>query len=347
MSIRVVHYLNQYFGGKGGEEKADCPLEIIEGPVGPGKLLQRELGDDAFVTTIICGDGTFEKAEGQTLEEIRRAIRGASPHVLIAGPAFASGRYGLACGAVAACAMSDCGVPAVVGMSEENPALELYRAHAYVVPSGDSVVEMPASLQRMAHLAVRLGRRESVGSPEEEGYFPRGIRRNARHRRSAEGRALDLLLEKIRMESPRTELRLSAVEVVPPPSPLANLTESTIAVVTECGVVPKGNPGRVEGVRTQKWEKYSLDGLKALSAETHESIHGGYDNTRINEDPNRGVPLDALRSLEREGFFGRLHDTYYVTCGNWGNVGVMSQIGKVIAAELKEAGIHGVLVPAT
>ncbi|MFC1814915.1 glycine/sarcosine/betaine reductase selenoprotein B family protein [Thermodesulfobacteriota bacterium] len=38
--IRVVHYLNQFFAGVGGEEKADIPLFFSEGPIGPGKRLQ-------------------------------------------------------------------------------------------------------------------------------------------------------------------------------------------------------------------------------------------------------------------------------------------------------------------
>ena len=35
--IRVVHYLNQFFGGIGGEDKANTPPEIRRGPVGVGR----------------------------------------------------------------------------------------------------------------------------------------------------------------------------------------------------------------------------------------------------------------------------------------------------------------------
>ena len=34
--IRVVHYINQFFGGLGGEDKADTPPQITEGAAGPG-----------------------------------------------------------------------------------------------------------------------------------------------------------------------------------------------------------------------------------------------------------------------------------------------------------------------
>jgi len=37
--MRVVHYLNQFFGGLGGEEQAGMLLEIREGAIGPGLLV--------------------------------------------------------------------------------------------------------------------------------------------------------------------------------------------------------------------------------------------------------------------------------------------------------------------
>ena len=43
--MRVVHYLNQFFGGLGGEDKAGTPLEAREGAVGPGLLLEQLLGN--------------------------------------------------------------------------------------------------------------------------------------------------------------------------------------------------------------------------------------------------------------------------------------------------------------
>ena len=38
--VRVVHYLNQFFAGIGGEELANVAVRLIQGPVGPGRLLQ-------------------------------------------------------------------------------------------------------------------------------------------------------------------------------------------------------------------------------------------------------------------------------------------------------------------
>ena len=73
--FRVVHYLNQFFGQVGGEDKANIPPFTKEGPVGPGMALQGILGDDAeIVATVICGDSWFneniEAAKAQVLELI-------------------------------------------------------------------------------------------------------------------------------------------------------------------------------------------------------------------------------------------------------------------------------------
>ena len=58
--IRVVHYINQFYGGIGGEEKADVKPEIREGVVGPGMALKAALGNEAdIIATVICGDSYF------------------------------------------------------------------------------------------------------------------------------------------------------------------------------------------------------------------------------------------------------------------------------------------------
>ena len=44
-------------------------------------------------------------------------------------------------------------------------------------------------------------------------------------------------------------------------------------------------------------------------------MHAGFDTTAANADPNRLVPLDAARALERAGPFGALHDAFYTTSG--------------------------------
>ena len=35
--LRVVHYLNAFFGGLGGEEEAHTPVRVQPGALGPGR----------------------------------------------------------------------------------------------------------------------------------------------------------------------------------------------------------------------------------------------------------------------------------------------------------------------
>ena len=76
-------------------------------------------------------------------------------------------------------------------------------------------------------------------------------------------------------------------------------------------------------------------------------MHGGYDNTAALQDPNRVVPLDALRALEREGMIGKLLDELFVTVGNIGSLNAMKRIGAEIAATLVQRGVRAVMLPAT
>ena len=78
-----------------------------------------------------------------------------------------------------------------------------------------------------------------------------------------------------------------------------------------------------------------------------DAIHGGYDNTAALQDPNRVVPLDAIRELEQQGAIGPLLDEMFVTVGNLGSLNAMKRIGAEIAAELLQRGVGAVIVPAT
>src|SRR5437660_276532 len=100
-TVRVVHYLNQFFAGLGGEDKAGAPPSARPGPIGPGIALQQALGGAAeIVGTVVCGDGRFADDMDETARTLLRLVEHFAPYVVIAGPAFNSGRYGLACARV-------------------------------------------------------------------------------------------------------------------------------------------------------------------------------------------------------------------------------------------------------
>src|SRR5437867_7800350 len=66
--IRVIHYINQFFGGIGGEDKADARPSHRPGLVGPGLGLAKHLGAEAeIVGTLICGDNFFVEHEAEAV----------------------------------------------------------------------------------------------------------------------------------------------------------------------------------------------------------------------------------------------------------------------------------------
>ena len=106
--VRVVHYINQFFGQIGGEEMAHIAPEKREGIVGPGAALNKSFkGEAEIVGTIICGDSYFAENQEKAEQEILDMIKSFNPDVFIAGPAFNAGRYGVACGAVAKLVQDD------------------------------------------------------------------------------------------------------------------------------------------------------------------------------------------------------------------------------------------------
>ncbi|RMF85312.1 MAG: glycine/betaine/sarcosine/D-proline family reductase selenoprotein B, partial [Nitrospinota bacterium] len=180
-NIRVMHYLNQFFGGVGGEEKANLPVQVRRGAVGPGQLLQQTLGDQGtLVATLIAGDNFFVEEEEAAAQAVGEALQAYQPHVLVAGPAFASGRYGLACARICKQAQEQ-GIPAVTAMTPDNPGLITFRRHIIAIPTGTSPVEMRSLMNRMSRLALKLGRGEALGPAHQEGYLPRGIRKPVVH----------------------------------------------------------------------------------------------------------------------------------------------------------------------
>ena len=170
--MKVVHYLNQFFAGLGGEAAASSVPVRIEGAVGPGK----GLGLDVAVT-LACGDDFFGEHEDEALAQLLRWLDEERPDVLVCGPSFGSGRYGYACGMLAREAARR-GVPAVCAMFEESPGVAAAEGAAYVVPTTSNVAGMREALPKMAALARRLAEGEQLGPPEQEGYLPRGLRRN-------------------------------------------------------------------------------------------------------------------------------------------------------------------------
>jgi betaine reductase len=346
--LRIVHYLNQFFGGIGGEDKADLGPQVKEGAVGPGRVAQQALGENgSVIATVICGDNYFAQKIEAATEEVIKLITAFEPDVLIAGPAFFAGRYALACGALCKSARERLGIPTLTGMYWENPAVDLYRKDVYIIETENSARNMVEALSRMVGMAVRLAKGQKIGRPSEEGYFARGILVNESSEYSSAERTVDMLLAKVGGHPFESEVPMPDYESVPPAAALKDLHGSTIALVTDGGLVPKGNPDKIEAERATKYGRYSLEGIDRLNPESFQVHHAGYTPVFVDRDPNRLLPVDVMRDLEKEGFIGKLHPVFYSTSGCASILSNVKNMGECIAEELKAGGVQAAILTST
>jgi glycine reductase len=346
--FRVVHYLNQFFGQIGGEDKAGTPPFSKEGPVGPGMALKGLFGDKAeIVATVICGDTWFNENIDEAKAQVVKMIAQHKPDLVIAGPAFNAGRYGVACGAVSEAVSQELNIPVISGMYPENPGVEMYRRYALIVETGDSAAAMRAAIPAIGKLALKVLSGQQLGSPQEEGYIPRGIRQNYFAQERGSKRAVEMLIAKLKGQEYETEYPMPQFDRVQPNPAIADLSKARIALVTSGGIVPKGNPDHIESSSASKFGKYDIAGIGDLTSATHETAHGGYDPTYANSDADRVLPVDALRQLETEGKIGALHRYYYATVGNGTAVASAKRYAAEIAKELKNDGVDAVILTST
>jgi betaine reductase len=346
--MKVVHYLNQFFGQIGGEDKAGMPPQVKEGPVGVGQLIERESGGRLeVVRTIICGDNYAAENLEEVESIVLKWVSELRPDLFLAGPAFAAGRYGIACGTMCRAVQQKLGIPALSAMHASNPGVDAARKEIYILEAGDSTRDMKRVIPKMVSLAQKMMDRAPIGLPQEEGYFPRGIRINVRAEKRGSKRAVEMLLKKLRGEPFETELPLPQFDRVAPAPPIPDLSQAVIAMVTEGGIVPKGNPDRIEAHNASKYCKYFIGDVNDLTEESYQTAHGGYDPVYANEDPDRVLPLDAARLLEKERAFAKLYDYYYVTVGNVTAVASAARYGREIGEILLKDGVQGVILTST
>ena len=348
--MKVLHYLNQFFAGIGGEEKAGQEALFIPGAVGAGLVIQNALKDHGIeYATLACGDNYFHEEEEKALSAIRIALEQFQPDFFLAGPAFNAGRYGLACAKVCSWVRDNWRIPAITGMHEENPGTKEIGRHVFVIQTGASTASMQESLKRFSLLIEGLlsGDENAIENFKAEHCLPVPRRFTMRADAPDYVRAVDLLLVKLNgqpyeSEIPRVEAKQHSI-----PNLTGNLKDATLALVTEGGLVPKGNPDRLESSRGSRYFKYPIDGRQDLKRGEFEAMHTGYDTSTVNQDPDRIVPLDAMRVLEKSKRFRKLHDYYFVTTGTGAMPSKMEEIGAGIAEELVGSGISAVILTAT
>ena len=347
MSYRVVHYINQFFANIGGEEMAHIAPELREGKVGPGLAFETAWkGEAVIVNTIICGDSYFAEHEKEAKEQVLNWVKEIKPDLFIAGPAFNAGRYGYACSNIALEVQTALGIPVLTGMYKENPGADM-KDKILVVETANSAAGMRKAAPTMAKLGLKLMKGEELGASIEEGYLPNGIRKNFFEKERGAKRAVKMLLAKLNDQPFVTEFPMPDFDRVEPGKAIADMSKAVVALCTSGGTVPKGNPDHIESSSASHYGEYDIEGIETLTADAWETAHGGYDPVYANDEPNRVLPVDVLRQMEKEGKIGKLHRYFYTTVGNGTAVASSKKFAAEYAQKLLKAGVHAVIMTST
>src|ERR1043166_4526449 len=258
---RVLHYVNQFFGGIGGEDKAGQEFLYLPKPVGPGVVIRDLLkAQQVEYATAVCGDNYFHEQEPAVLNSLADVMTKFQPDVFIAGPAFHAGRYGIACAKAASFVRERWAIPALTGLYGENPGTREVGRHVFVIETGPSAASMQATIKRFAQLTALLLAKDFEGAERFKEEFCLKIPRRFTVQTGAPDsvRAVEMLLAKLNGSPFETEIPRIELPPHPIPAPIGDLSRARLAIVTEGGLVPKGNPDRLESSRGTKYFKYSI-----------------------------------------------------------------------------------------
>lgn len=334
---RVVHYINQFYAGLGGENTASVGISYQDGPVGPGTMLAKKLGEDfEIVKTIVCGDNTIAEHPDEILPQLIHAVQEAHADLFVAGPGFNAGRYGLGCGSATAAVTEQLKIPAVTALYAENPGTDLYKNRCYILQTDNNAKNMGTALKKVAAFSKRLVAGEAILDGKEEGYHGSGPAIEIDYSIPAARRGIDMLLAKVQKKPFQTEVMMPNHEEIPIPILSKPLSQCKIGLVTDGGLVPKGNPDNQVPTNSKHFRKYSIEGMQTLQSADWEVSHQGYNNAFVLQDPNRLVPVDALRKLVDEGVIGGLNECFYSTAGVMTPMEKCKEFGEGIAQALKE-----------
>ena len=112
----------------------------------------------------------------------------------------------------------------------------------------------------MTSLAAKLVNKAEIGLPIEEGYLPRGLIRDQFVEQTAAQRLLDMVLAKVKGEPFESEMLPTSFAPIPMPPALKDLSKAKVMLITDGGLVPKGNPDKIQGSAATRWGSYKIEG---------------------------------------------------------------------------------------
>lgn len=345
---KAIMYTNQFFGQIGGEDKADFAPVIKEGLIGPAMELDKQI-DGEVTHTIICGDNFMSSNTEEAVKSILGFLEDKEIDIFFAGPAFQAGRYGVACGTICKAVKERFNVPVITSMHVENPGVEMFKRDMYVLEGGHSAAKMRNDIKAMASLGNKLLNGEELLGAAAEGYFSRGIRHQVwrEDEKSASERVVDMLIKKLNGEVFETELPIPKLDRVDIAPALKDLSKANIAVVNTGGIVPIDNPDRIQSASATRWGKYNIEGVDDLLGGVYKTIHAGFDPAAADADPDVIVPIDVLRTYEKEGKIGKLHEYFYSTVGTGTTQAEASRMANEMIPYLRAANVDAIIMVST
>ena len=347
MSKKAIVYVNQFFGQLGGEDTASVAPSITEGQVGPAMAYNAQLKDCEVTHTIICGDNYMGTNTEDAVNTILGMLEDKEFDIFIAGPAFNAGRYGVACGTICKAVAERFKVPVITSMNEENPGMEMFRKDMIIMKGGNIASKMRKDLAEVVKVANKMLAGEPVGPAADEGYFPTGHRHQTFIDTCATDRFMAMLHARIHNEPYVSEMIVPKIDRVPIAPAVKNLKEARIAMLNTGGIVPVDNPDRIQSASATRWGKYDISGMDALKGGEFMTIHAGFDPAAANENPNRIMPIDAMKVLLKEGVYGSLHPYFYTTVGTGTTEKEAARMANEIIPLLKEDHVDACILIST
>jgi glycine/betaine/sarcosine/D-proline reductase family selenoprotein B len=156
-------------------------------------------------------------------------------------------------------------------------------------------------------------------------------------------------LLKLNGEPFESEVTGSKIETVNPAPPIKDPSRCEIALASDGGLVPQGNPDGLASKANGRWATYELDTFlpETFDSSNYEIMHTGYFIHEVIENPNRLIPVDAIRDLVKAGKIGKLHNSFFSTSGGISAPRRCDEMGDEIGAEIKKRGIHAVILTST
>jgi len=345
--LKIVHYLNQFFGQIGGEDSAYQEPVYKKGPIGPGNFLNAELKNADIIGTIICGDNYSAEKIQNLISFVHQVIQNENPDILIAGPAFNSGRYGLACANICKSVKNSFNIVCLTGLYEENPAVDLFRSDIDILKTKSNAAGMKEAIQNISTVLSDFTKDDIVSEANRSLFFPKGKLKNVYAKNNAALRAIQILQSLLEEHEGTTEINFPNRSKQEKATMKKELSEAEIALVTDGGLVKPGNPDRLETRGASKFVVYDITKTEGLEKSQWSVVHEGYDNQSVLEDPDRLVPLDALRHFEKVGKIKKVHKHLISTTGVATALAVCKRLGREIGEFLIKHKVDAVILTST